>query len=199
MAILFDFYETPDPSGEGEKKYHARVVTLATTSTDDLCQEIQSQTSLSPGDIKAVLIALNESLVFHLSRSNRVHLEGIGYFQPSLRPLKKIVPGKTHSQSVWFKSIKFRADKQLRDSLKYAVTRRSPVKNHSARLTDETVDKKVKTYLQDHDFIARKDVEELCQFTRSMALRHINRMIGEGKLKNRNTKKYPLYVWGEER
>ena len=62
MAIFFEFYETPDPTGEQEVKYHARAVTTQTISTDTIAAEIQEDSSLTEGDVKAVLVSLSRKI-----------------------------------------------------------------------------------------------------------------------------------------
>ena len=194
MAIEFEFYETPDPSGEGKTQYHARNVTRHNVTTEQLCKDIQFGTSLTIGDVKAVLSALSDELVHYLENGARVHLEGIGYFQATLRTTREIEPGKTRAQSVWFKSVMFRADKSLKNRLIMAKTVRASMKVHSARMSDEKVDKKIIGYLAKSKVITRQVVQNLCGFTQYTANKHIKRMLEEGKLENINTRKQPVYV-----
>lgn len=194
MAIQFEFYESPDATGENVEKYHARTVILKKVTTEDICHEIQHASSLTEGDIRAVLTALSDSLIFHMSHSHRVHLEGIGYFQPTLRVTREIIPDKTRAQSVWFKSVSFKPDKRIVRYLGGVFTERAEVKVHSAKLTNEQVDEKVTRYIQKNEFMTRKQMQLFCGMTKSTTQRHITRMLGEGKLMNKGTQKQPLYV-----
>ena len=80
MAIEFEYYENPGVSGEKSGKYHPRVVTLRTVSTDEIAESIQEGSSLTVGDVRAVLERLSSKIAYHLGSSERVHLQGIGYF-----------------------------------------------------------------------------------------------------------------------
>lgn len=194
MSIKFEFYETPDPSGEKTGKYHARAVTRVTVDTEQLISEIHESTTLSPADIKAALTALSDKLILHLGRSERVHMEGIGFFQPTLTYKRDIEPDKTRSQSVWFKSVKYRADIKVKEGLKYVHTKRSKVKRHSANLSTEDIDNRLTVFFREYNMLARRQLEELCNMTRITANRHMKRLIDEGKIKNIGLPKQPIYV-----
>ena len=59
MAIQFELYKSPNPKDEEDKElYHARVVNFQHIDTDYLAKEIQQATSLTEGDVKAVLESL---------------------------------------------------------------------------------------------------------------------------------------------
>lgn len=196
MSIDFDFYETPDQSGKKTGKYHVRTVTIKTASTDEIASKIQMASSLTIGDIKAVLSLLSQEIANRLEQSERVHLEGIGYFQVTLKADKDIDPNKTRAQSVWFKSVKFRADQELKNKLKNVHTVRSQMKRHSAKLSDTQIDKKVADYFEENEFLTRKKLELLCGFTPSTASRHIKRLKDEGKIKNMGMLRQPMYKKG---
>ncbi|NDV64375.1 HU family DNA-binding protein [Bacteroides sp. 224] len=195
MPIEFEFYEIPDLSEKGKSKYCARTVTLKTVSTNELAARIQHASSLTIGDVKGVLVQLSQVLADELAESNRVHIEGIGYFQVTLKTTTEIDPKKTRAQSVWFKSVKFRADKDLNKKLKYVQTERARIRNHSVKLTHEQIDKKLEAFFQKNSFITRRLFQELCGMTTITASRHIKRLKEEGKIKNENTRMQPVYVW----
>ena len=194
MSIKFEYYETPDTSGEKSGKFHPRTVSSKTVATNDVAHRIHQSSTLTIGDIKGVLAALRDEIAYHLGQSNRVHLEGIGYFQATLKADKEVDPRKTRAQSVWFKSVKFRADEELKEKLRYTKTVRSVIKRHSARLTNEQVDQKVEEWFATGDFLTRKRLEKLCRLTPSTAAIHIRRLKAEGKIKNINTNSQPIYV-----
>lgn len=196
MAIDFEFYENPDPSGENAGKYHARVVTYRTVKTPEIARNIQKASSLTIGDVMGVLSALSDELSSNLEDSNRVHLEGIGYFQATVQVAREVDVKKTRANSVFFKSVTFRADKVLKKKLITAITQRSMIKSHSAKLSDEKVDRLVSDYLQEKKAITRRNLQLLCGFTEYTATKHIRRMLEEGKIKNINTSKQPVYVQG---
>lgn len=194
MSIEFEFYETPNPSGEKNGRYHARAITRNTVSTEQIINEINEASSLTPGDIKATLASLSDILVRHLGSSERVYLEGIGYFQPTLTYSKEIDPNKTRAQSVWFKSIKFRADQSLKKRLMNIRTIRTEFKNHSAKLSNEDIDQRLTRYFRKNNRLMRRDLEHICSFTRTTAARHMSRLVKEGKIRNIGLRNQPIYV-----
>ena len=61
---------------------------------------------------------------------------------------------------------------------------RSKYKPHSATLSQKEIDKKLTGYFATHTVLTRSDMQSLCQFTHSMAARHIRRLKEEGSLQN---------------
>ncbi len=194
MPIKFEFYTIPDPEEEGKVIHHARPIINRTVKTPEIARKIQSASSLTIGDVKAVLSALTDIIAENLEDSNRVHLEGIGFFEPTLKATREIDPLKTRAQSVWFKAVSYRADKILKSRLVGAMTERSSLKIHSTILTDEEVDEKVRIYFVDNQFLNTQRLRYLCGFTRYAATKHIKRMLQEGKIRNVYTNKNPMYV-----
>ena len=91
MAIQFELYKSPARKDEEDKElYHARVVNFQHIDTDYLAKEIQQATSLTEGDVKAVLESLSHFMGSRLREGERVHLDGIGYFQVKLNSLEPI-------------------------------------------------------------------------------------------------------------
>ncbi len=196
MAIKFDFYQTPGFTGKEKKRqYHARIVNSDTVSTDELAQEIHQASTLTKGDIKAALSALSDVLIRKLCEGNRIHLEGVGYFQMTLDCTQTDNIQNAHAQRVRFKSVKFRADKNLKKELsQYANFERADRKSHSLPLSDAEIDERLIHFFKGKKVLTRADIEQLCGFTRSMAIRHINRLQEENKIENINTKRMPIYI-----
>ena len=119
MAIQYDFYRNPNSEGTNKERYHARVVSSGQVSTDQLAKEINHECSLTPADIKAVLVSLSDKLARHLSEGRKVYLEGIGHFQVNLRCKEEVrTVHASRSESIEFKSISYRADNVLKKQLK---------------------------------------------------------------------------------
>jgi len=196
MAVKFDFYPTPVAPGAKKKvRYHARVVGSYTVKTAEITRKIQNACSLTRGDVKGALGALSAILVESLSVGNRVHLEGIGYFQITLECAETDDPSATHAQNVHFKTVKFRPDQILRKELRKEIkTSRSDRKSHSLQLSEIEIDGLLIEYFQENPYLTRMRFQQLCGFTRTMTLKHINRLIKEKRLKNTNTHNQPIYV-----
>ena len=105
MAIQFELYKSPARKDEEDKElYHARVVNFQHIDTDYLAKEIQQATSLTEGDVKAVLESLSHFMGSRLREGERVHLDGIGYFQVKLNSLEPITSPKLKANQMKLKA-----------------------------------------------------------------------------------------------
>ena len=195
MSIEYDFYLNPNSQGTNKKRYHARVVSSNRVSTDELAEEIQSECSLTITDVKAVLIALGGKLANHLGKGSKVYLEGIGYFQVNLHCKEEVrTMHAVRSETVEFKSVSFRADTNLKESLKKKKIRRSKNKPHSMPMTEAQMDEKLTEHFALNPILTRRDFQFMCQQVRSTACRILRKMVEAGKLKNISTARNPVYV-----
>lgn len=195
MAVQFEFAPIPTPSDRKKKvRYYARVVNKQLIDSDYIAREIQYACSLTDVDVKAVLEALNRSLESHLKEGRRVHLKGIGYFDVTLGCPETRDPKKTRASSVHFKSVNFRVDKELKYRIGDLKAVRSSAGNHSASLTEVEIDLRLTDFFAGHQVLTRADLQRIGAMTRITAIRCINRLIAEKKLKNINTKSQPIYV-----
>lgn len=195
MAVLFDFYHTPSPKTiESEEKFHARVVGGQIIHLETLVDHISRRCTLTKGDIQAVLSELGDELATELSEGNRVSLPGIGSFYLSLSAPHDASPAQTRAQSIQLKRVEFRADQQLKEQLQRKIIfERSREKTHSSSLSQEEIDVLLTAYFKENAFITRTKFAELCQFTRMTALRHLKRLLDDGRLTNINTPRNPVY------
>lgn len=195
MAIQYDFYRNPDSAGTNKKRYHARVVASGQVSTDQLAKEINQECSLTPADIKAVLITLGDKLAKHLSEGRKVHLEGIGHFQVNLRCKEEVrTVHAVRSENVEFKSVSYRADNELKKHLKQQKIRRSRTKIHSLPMTEEEIDQKLTEYFATHTTLTRRSFQALCSQVQTTANRLLRKLVEKGKLKNISIPRNPVYV-----
>lgn len=193
MAIRFEFYQSPNTIGTNRKRYHARVVNLQHVDTDYLAEEIHSGSTLTVGDIKATLISLSQKLAKHLREGERVYLEGIGYFQVTLKCPETRTPKSTRANQVKFKSVAFRADKYLKGELQTVHTERSPLKIHSSVLSDKEMDEKLTAFFAENHVMTRRDFQYLCHLTTATACRSIKKLVEEKKLRNISIPRNPIY------
>lgn len=195
MSLKFEFYKTPVPGDQKKKvRYHARPVTRRTASTEEIVRSIQSNCTLTEADLKAALSALSQEIADRLASGERVHLEGLGYFQITLSCPETHNPDATHAQRVTFKSVKFRADQALRNRLSNLKTERARECNHSSTLSEQDIDDRLTEFFSDHDLLTRRVFQEMCHFTTITANRHLKRLLTAGRLQNINTRYQPIYT-----
>jgi len=195
MAIQYDFYRNPNSEGTNKERYHARVVSSGQVSTDQLAKEINHECSLTPADIKAVLVSLSDKLARHLSEGRKVYLEGIGHFQVNLRCKEEVrTVHASRSESIEFKSISYRADNVLKKQLKKQKIRRSRIKTHSQQMTEEEIDLILTEYFVKNTILTRQKFQVLCDQVQTTANRILKRLVKCGKLKNIATPHHPIYT-----
>ena len=195
MTIQYDFYRNPNSEGTNKKRYHARVVASGQVSTEQLAKEINQECSLTPADVKAVLICLGDKLAKHLSEGRKVHLKGIGHFQVNLRCKEEVrTVHAIRSENIEFKSVSYRADLELKKYLKQQKIRRSHTKIHSKPMTEEEIDLKLTEYFAVQTTLTRRDFQILCTQVQTTANRILRKLVEKGKLKNISTPRNPVYV-----
>lgn len=197
MSILFDWYENPKPADkqQEEKTLHPRLRLNGSTTTRNIRRRIQERCSLTETDVTAVLDALSHIMGQELAEGRQVHLDGIGYFRPTLTCTEPVTAAtKRKSTKIKLKSIRFRADQALRSEIGNIKVRPLKLNEHSLKLSNEEIDRRLKEYFATHAFMTRNDFQNLCGMMRSTAMRHIRRLRSEGKLKNMGTMLQPIYV-----
>ena len=195
MALKYEFYTNPNCAITKKRRYHARVVPNGNVSTDRIAQEIQKECSLTVADVKSVLIALADKLSEHLGEGRKVYLEGIGYFQVNLHCKEEVrTIHAVRSENVEFKSVSFRADSDLKKSLKKQKIQRSKNKPHSMPMTEKEIDQKLTEHFAQNQILTRRDFQFLCSQVKPTACRTLRRLVEEGKLKNISTPHNPVYV-----
>lgn len=196
--IDYEFYRNPDSEGTNKKRYHARVVSHGTVNSKELAKEIQKECSLTHVDVEAVLMTLADKLAKHLGDGKKVYLEGIGYFQVNLRCKEEVrTTHAVRSETVEFKSVSFRADNDLKKSLKRQKIKRSRLKPHSHLPTESVIDKLLTTYFETHETMTRRAFQFEVGQVKATACRTIKKLVKAGKLRNIGTDRSPVYVPGE--
>jgi predicted histone-like DNA-binding protein len=198
MALYYDFYETPQPKGsERAKRLHARVVTKGTVTTDMLAADIQGSSSLTEADVKGVLTALVQTMRDRLEQSNRVHVEGLGYFRLTLDCPPVGSPGEIRAESIRVKSIAFRPESDFKNSFRSVRFVRTPVKQHSKAYSEQEMDSLLKACFNDSPYLTAKQFRQLSGLTHATAARRLKQLVEAGKLRKVYFSRYPLYERNE--
>ena len=196
MAIRFEWYENPVPPEKAdEKKIHARITLNGKVDTDEICHRIQMRCSLTETDVSAVLNALSHIMGEELADGKQIHLDGIGYFHPTLKGTEEVTTAtKRKNTKVKLKSIQFRADQALKNEIGKVELVNIKHNGHSKKLSNIEIDMKLRSYFADHQLMTRSDFQQLCGFMKSKAMEHIRRLKAEGKIKNIGIPTQPVYV-----
>ena len=104
MAISFDWYENPvSPDKPEEKRWTDRHERPPAAGSN--------RCTLNEVDVTAVLDALSQVMGEELCEGRQVHLDGIGYFYPTLTATEEIAADTPRRNTkVKLKGIQFRSD-----------------------------------------------------------------------------------------
>lgn len=196
MAISFDWYENPvSPDKPEEKRFHPRIIANGQIDTKDLRSRIQSRCTLNEVDVTAVLDALSQVMGEELCEGRQVHLDGIGYFYPTLTATEKIsADTPRRNTKVKLKGIQFRSDQKLKNSVGHIKIKQMKRIIHSPKLSETDIDSRLRKYFTDHQIMQRSDFQDITGMVRSTAMIHIRRLRTEGKLLNIGIPSQPIYV-----
>ena len=196
MAISFDWYENPvSPDKPEEKRFHPRIIANGQIDTKDLRSRIQSRCTLNEVDVTAVLDALSQVMGEELCEGRQVHLDGIGYFYPTLTATEEIAADTPRRNTkVKLKGIQFRSDQKLKNSVGHIKIKQMKRIIHSPKLSETDIDSRLRKYFTDHQIMQRSDFQDITGMVRSPAMIHIRRLRTEGKLLNIGIPSQPIYV-----
>ena len=162
MAIVFDWYENPNASSEEEAALHPRIFMNGKVDTDTLCYKIHDYSSLTVGDVKNVLDNLSKILGESLREGKEVHIEGIGYFYPTLAATGKVTRSTPHkTNKVAFKTVRFRPDSNLKGHFVGVRANQSKYVRHSEKVSEVEIDMLLKEYFAEHQMMTRRDFQEV--------------------------------------
>ena len=196
MAISFDWYENPvSPDKPEEKRFHPRIIANGQIDTKDLRSRIQSRCTLNEVDVTAVLDALSQVMGEELCEGRQVHLDGIGYFYPTLTATEEIAADTPRRNTkVKLKGIQFRSDQKLNNSVGHIKIKQMKRIIHSPKLSETDIDSRLRKYFTDHQIMQRSDFQDITGMVRSTAMIHIRRLRTKGKLLNIGIPSQPIYV-----
>ena len=124
-----------------------------------------------------------------------VHIEGIGYFYPTLAATGKVTRSTPHkTNKVAFKTVRFRPDSNLKGHFVGVRANQSKYVRHSEKVSEVEIDMLLKEYFAERQMMTRRDFQEVCGLARTTAKTHLVRLRGEGKLVNIGLRNQPMYV-----
>ena len=172
MTILFDWFETPGTNAEEKRTLHARPCFNGTSNTKTIAKRIQARSSLTAGDIIAVLSELNDVIGEELQNGRQVHINGLGYFAPTLGVEGEVTEDmklQIRNRKVRFKSVSFRPDKELRASIGTPKLKQTRWEAHSQAHTPEEIEQLLSAFFAEHLFLTRRELQFLLNIKKSAA------------------------------
>ncbi len=91
MAIVYDWYENPNAEGDPEERgLHPRPLLNGKVSMKQLYARVHARSSLTVGDVMNAIDCLTQICGEELREGREVHIEGLGYFAPTLEATQKV-------------------------------------------------------------------------------------------------------------
>ena len=130
-----------------------------------------------------------------MREGKEVHIEGIGYFFPTLAATGKVPRNTPHkTNKVTFKTVRFRPDTSLKGHFVGVRASQSKYVRHSEKVSGVEIDMMLKEYFAGHQMMTRRDFQEICGLARTTAKTHLVRLRGDGKLVNTGLRNQPMHV-----
>ena len=162
---------------------------------------IQTNCSLTIGDIHSALIALREQLVSQLSTGRRFHIPEIGYFSLATRlaPSDNTPDSRLCANDIRVRYIHFRPDASLlsdiRRQTRFEHARFSTI---SKVYTEATLLSEIRSYLAEHTYINRRILETRFQLRKNKALAWLKHFTEMGLLRKEGARNAPMYFLAHE-
>ena len=123
MSVKYVVCERGNPlKPDQQKKWYANAKSTGEVKLRALGKEIAARSTVSPADTQAVLIALTEVLVEHLTEGQIVRLGDFGSFQVSVSSMGAETEAKFNASLIRNNKVVFRPGidlKEMQNNLKY--------------------------------------------------------------------------------
>ena len=183
MAAQYDFRRKPSVDGDVKNQpLYPRIVSSGTIDFDRLVNEISEASTFTPGDIKGLMVAMEEKVSTYLVNGYHVQLGNMGYFSARLTARPVMNPKEIHAQSIFFDGVNLRPSSWFKKHVRGFLEKAKYGFSHSANLPLEEKRRRMEKYLAEHPLMTRKDSSALTGLLKNKALTDLNRLVVEGVL-----------------
>ena len=197
-TIAYQLRRQNDLTGTATEKNPQMAVTVVNsklTTTKELAEYINFACSVTESDIAAVLQALGKCVCDELLDGNRVEIDYIGTFSLSLTCGRKKLEDRVTKNDIRVKNILFTPCVEMKQAMRGAdIVSGGP--NPNKRLTDEVILRRVAKYLDEHEYMQRREFESVCECSRYTATKKLKELVRSGKLRAMGSKNVRFYVRG---
>ena len=196
-TIAYQLNPRHDLKGEASEKnplMGVSVVASTPVTTKDMAERISHACTLHKADVVAVLNALGHELSEALLDGRTVQIDEIGSFGIKLGLKEpKYLEDHVTSNDVVVKGVSFRPCKELKEALRGAEIVSG---GHAVRtlLTRDIVERRLRTFFEDNDYIFRSQMEQVCECSKHLALKYLNELVDEGLLRALGRKNSRFYA-----
>lgn len=196
MSIKYEIQTIRNSQGCGKDRYFARIFEHEQLTGRQLETLIQTNCSLTIGDIHAVLIALREQMLHQLSTGRRVHIPEIGYFSLAVNidlPDDNSA-SKARANDIRVRNIHFRPDMSLLNDIRQQTQFESAqFSTVSKKYTEESLRMGICEYFETHHYINRRILEKNFSLRKNTALAWLKHFTETGLLRKEGAHNAPMY------
>ena len=196
-TIAYQLNPRHDLKGEASEKnplMGVSVVASTPVTTKEMAERISHACTLHKADVVAVLNALGYEMSEALLDGRTVQMDEIGSFSLKLGLKEpKYLDDRVTSQDVVVKGVSFRPCKELKETLRGAEIVSG---GHAVRtlLTRDIVERRLRTFFEDHPYIYRSQMEQVCECSKHLALKYLDELVAEGRLRALGRKNSRFYA-----
>ena len=196
-TIAYQVNPRHDLKGEATEKnplMGVSVVASTPVTTKEMAERISHACTLHKADVVAVLNALGYEMSEALLDGRTVQMDEIGSFGLKLGLKEpKYLDDRVTSQDVVVKGVSFRPCKELKEALRGAEIVSG---GHAVRtlLTRDIVERRLRTFFEDHPYIYRSQMEQVCECSKHLALKYLDELVAEGRLRALGRKNSRFYA-----
>lgn len=196
MSIKYEIHSIKNSKGTGKEQEFVRIFECPPRTDRQLEDHIQSNCSLTKGDVQATLMTLRDCMIHELSHGNRFHIPEIGYFSlavdldmPEDKPMEKV-----RGDYISVRNIKFRPDAELLNEVRRSTRfERARFSSKSRQYTEDELLRRIKEHLATNNCITRRDLELNFGLRQSAALKWLRHFTETGILKKEGARNSPVY------
>ncbi len=197
-TIAYQLRRQNDLTGTATEKNPQMAVTVVNsklTTTKELAEYINFACSVTESDIAAVLQALGKCVCDEMLDGNRVEIDHIGTFSLSLTCGCKKLQDHVTKKDIRVKNVLFTPCVEMKQAMRGAdIVSGGP--NPNKRLTDEVILRRAAKYLDEHEYMQRREFESVCECSRYTATKKLKELVRSGKLRAMGSKNVRFYVRG---
>ena len=197
MAANYKLVRNPNPNAKEPEKtlpLHPRLVSSGTLYWDKFIERAKARSTFSPTDMKGIMQLFQDMMVDYLMAGYNIELGGIGTFSVSLQGRPEMEKSKIRSESIHFKTVRFRASKELKERLKAMPVFRDKEKaSDPSYLPAEACEEELFHFLETNPYITSREYRTICGCSRSKAALDLRKYTQEGKLIRKRLGNLHLY------
>lgn len=192
-------YKLLKNSKELSKLSEYRVVTIENQVVDieQIGEDIQNATTLTPSDINAAIIAIRREMAIQLKMGNAVHLPGIGYFTLSVKGELYQDPRSKHFRlrKPMVRTVKFRPDMKMINTLSDTKFENATYQESISSIPKrEDIDNAIVTLLSNQPFFSIRELRQYLNLSQVNAYRIAKKLEKEGKIRNIGKGRSKLFI-----